>query len=30
LASGSYTLFGQAEDSDGVFGDLFALALTVQ
>jgi uncharacterized delta-60 repeat protein len=30
LAPGSYTLFAQAEDSDGVFGDLFALTFTVQ
>jgi uncharacterized delta-60 repeat protein len=30
LAPGSYTLFAQAEDSNGVFGDLFALTLTVQ
>jgi uncharacterized delta-60 repeat protein len=30
LASGSYTLFAQAKDSDGVLGDPFALTLTVQ
>jgi uncharacterized delta-60 repeat protein len=30
LPPGSYTLYAQAEDSDGVFGDPFALALTVQ
>jgi hypothetical protein len=30
LAPGSYTLFAQAEDSDGVFGALDALTLTVQ
>jgi uncharacterized delta-60 repeat protein len=30
LAPGTYTLFAQAEDSDGVFGDLDALVLTVQ
>jgi uncharacterized delta-60 repeat protein len=29
LASGSYTIFAQAEDSYGVFGDPFALALQV-
>jgi hypothetical protein len=27
---GNYTLFAQAEDSDGVFGDLAALTPTVQ
>jgi hypothetical protein len=30
LAPGTYTLFAQAEDSYGVFGDPFALTLTVQ
>jgi uncharacterized delta-60 repeat protein len=30
LAPGSYTLYAQAEDSYGVFGDPLALALTVQ
>jgi uncharacterized delta-60 repeat protein len=30
LAPGSYTLFAQATDSDGVPGDQFALTLTVQ
>jgi hypothetical protein len=30
LPSGSYTLFAQAEDSYGVFGDPLALTLTVQ
>ena len=30
LAPGTYTLFAQAEDSYGVFGDPFFLALTVQ
>ena len=30
LAPGSYTLFAQAEDSYGVFGDPLALTLTVQ
>jgi uncharacterized delta-60 repeat protein len=30
LAPGTYTLFAQAEDSYGVFGDLAALTLTVQ
>jgi uncharacterized delta-60 repeat protein len=30
LPPGSYTLYAQAEDSYGVFGDPFALALTVQ
>jgi len=29
LAPGSYTLFAQAQDSDGVFGDPFALTLQV-
>jgi hypothetical protein len=29
LAPGSYTLFAQAEDSDGVFGDPVALSLQV-
>ena len=28
--SGTYTLFAQAKDSDGVFGDPFALTLTLQ
>ena len=30
LAPGTYTLFAQAEDSYGVFGDLAPLTLTVQ
>jgi hypothetical protein len=30
LAPGTYTLFAQAEDSYGVFGDLIATTLTVQ
>jgi uncharacterized delta-60 repeat protein len=30
LASGSYTLFGQATDSDGIIGDSALLTLTVQ
>jgi uncharacterized delta-60 repeat protein len=30
LTAGTYTLFAQAEDSDGVFGDPVALTLTVQ
>jgi hypothetical protein len=30
LAPGSYTLFAQAEDSDGIFSDPLALSLTVQ
>jgi hypothetical protein len=30
LAAGTYTLYAQAEDSYGVFGDLAALTLTVQ
>jgi uncharacterized delta-60 repeat protein len=30
LTSGTYTLYAQAEDSNGVFGDPFALTLTVQ
>jgi hypothetical protein len=30
LASGTYTIYAQAEDSYGVFGDPVALALTVQ
>jgi uncharacterized delta-60 repeat protein len=30
LAPGSYTLFAQATDSNGILGDPFALALTVQ
>jgi hypothetical protein len=30
LTFGTYTLFAQAEDSYGVFGDPFALTLTVQ
>jgi uncharacterized delta-60 repeat protein len=30
LAAGSYTLYAQATDSDGVLGDLVALTLTVQ
>ena len=30
LAPGTYTLFAEAEDSYGVFGDPFFLALTVQ
>jgi uncharacterized delta-60 repeat protein len=30
LAPGTYTLFAQAEDSYGIFGDPFALNLTVQ
>ncbi len=30
LAAGSYTLYAQAEDSDGVFSDPLALTLTVQ
>jgi uncharacterized delta-60 repeat protein len=30
LSSGSYTLYAQAEDNYGVFGDPFALTLTVQ
>jgi len=30
LASGTYTIYAQAEDSYGVFGDPFALSLTVQ
>jgi uncharacterized delta-60 repeat protein len=30
LAPGTYTLFAQAEDNYGVFGDPFALTLTVQ
>jgi uncharacterized delta-60 repeat protein len=30
LASGTYTIYAQAEDSYGVFGDPFALTLTVQ
>jgi uncharacterized delta-60 repeat protein len=30
LAPGTYTLFAQAEDNYGVFGDLVALTLTVQ
>jgi uncharacterized delta-60 repeat protein len=30
LAAGHYTLFAQAQDSDGVFGDPLALTLTVQ
>lgn len=29
-ASGSYTLFAQAEDSDGVFSDALSLILTIQ
>ena len=29
-ASGTYTLFAQAKDSYGVFGDPLALTLTVQ
>ena len=30
LAPGTYTLYAQAEDGYGIFGDLVALALTVQ
>jgi hypothetical protein len=30
LAPGTYTLTAQAQDSDGVFGDPFALTLQVQ
>src|SRR5262249_47910813 len=30
LAPGTYTLLAQAEDNYGVFGDLFAITLTVQ
>src|SRR5262249_51618524 len=30
LASGTYTLYAQAQDSDGVLGDPAALTLTVQ
>jgi hypothetical protein len=30
VATGTYTVFAQAEDSYGVFGDLFAMSLTVQ
>jgi hypothetical protein len=30
LTAGTYKLFAQAEDSDGVFGDPIALTLTVQ
>ena len=30
LVPGSYTLFAQATDSDGIFGDPFALMLTVR
>jgi hypothetical protein len=30
LSAGTYKLFAQAEDSSGVFGDPFALTLTVQ
>jgi uncharacterized delta-60 repeat protein len=30
LTPGSYTLFAQAQDSDGILGDPFALPLTVQ
>jgi uncharacterized delta-60 repeat protein len=30
LTAGTYTLFAQAKDSDGVFGDPIALTLTVQ
>jgi uncharacterized delta-60 repeat protein len=30
LASGTYTIYAQAEDSYGVFGDPFAVSLTVQ
>jgi hypothetical protein len=30
LASGTYTLYAQAEDSYGVFGDPFAVPLAVQ
>jgi uncharacterized delta-60 repeat protein len=30
LTAGTYTIYAQAEDSYGVFGDTFALALTVQ
>jgi uncharacterized delta-60 repeat protein len=30
FAPGTYTIYGQAEDSYGVFGDPFALTLTVQ
>jgi uncharacterized delta-60 repeat protein len=30
LTAGTYTLFAQAQDSDGVFGDPIALTLTVQ
>jgi uncharacterized delta-60 repeat protein len=30
LAPGTYTLFAQAEDNYGIFGELFALTLTVQ
>jgi uncharacterized delta-60 repeat protein len=30
LATGTYTLYAQAEDSDGVFGDLATLTLLVQ
>jgi uncharacterized delta-60 repeat protein len=30
LTKGTYTLFGQAQDSDGIFGDPIALTLTVQ
>src|SRR5262249_52466468 len=30
LSAGTYTIYAQAEDSYGVFGDPFALSLTVQ
>jgi hypothetical protein len=30
LTAGTYTLFAQAEDSDGVYGDPITLTLTVQ
>lgn len=30
LAPGTYTLYAQAEDSYGIFGDLVSLTLTVQ
>ena len=30
LAPGTYTLYAQAEDNYGIFGDLAALTLTVQ
>jgi hypothetical protein len=30
LVPGSYTLFAQAQDSDGVFGDPLALTLQVR